>query len=114
MSRVYVIQSTRYQADVSPAQVYGTIEFVLGPSDRTSSSPEISLSRLREGLRNFDPRQDYILWSGGDPLSCMLTGWILSEMGVDSFRYLRYEKADPRKVGSSPFYVPVSITPTER
>lgn len=109
MSRVFAIQETRHQADISPAQVYGDVEFVLAPTDRMSSSPELYMKKLRDGLAGFLEKEDYILWSGGDPLSCLLTGTVLRDMGVSRFRYLRYEKPDPRKVGSAPYYVPVSV-----
>lgn len=111
MSKVYVIQATRHQADVTPARVYGEIEFVLSPSDRMSSSPDLHIRKLIKGLDKFDADHDFILWSGGDPLSCMLTGWVLAEMDIRTFRYLRYEKGEGRKDSSAPFYVPVLVTP---
>jgi hypothetical protein len=110
MSRVFVIQATRHQADVTPATAYGTVEFVLGPGDRTSLSPDLVLKKLVKGLERFDVEEDYVLWAGGDPLSLLLTGWALDNLGVGSFRYLRYEKADPRRATSAPFYVPVVVT----
>jgi hypothetical protein len=110
MSKVYVIQSTRTQADVSPAASYGDIVFILTVADRTSCDPDSSLQKLRKGLEGFDEHNDYLLWSGGDPLSFMLVGWLLAEWGVPSIRYLRYERGDARKGKSSPFYVPVTVT----
>jgi hypothetical protein len=109
MSIVYVIQSTKFQSDVSPAAVYGSVEFVLGPQDRTSHSPEIVLSKLRKCLRDFDPVEDYILWAGGDPLSLMLVGSVLADMGFTEWRYLRYERGSGKNPESTPFYVPVKV-----
>lgn len=109
MSTVYVVQSTKFQADVSPAAVYGSVEFVLGPQDRTSHSPEVVLGKLRKGLKNFDPVEDYVLWAGGDPLSLMLVGTVLAEMGFSEWRYLRYERGGGKNAESTPFYVPVKV-----
>lgn len=109
MSKVFVIQATRQQADVSPAKVYGEIVFVLTAEDRTSCTPEQSLQKLRAGLESYNEATDFLLWSGGDPVSFMLVGWLLADWGVNSIRYLRYEKGDGRKNSSPPFYAPVII-----
>lgn len=113
MSRVIVIQNTRYPADVSPAEIYGTIEYVLGAGDRTSSNPAMTLRKLFAALESFDPATDFILWAGGDPLSCMLTGAVLSELGIVGYKYLRFEKDRSRAApGGGPvqgFYVPVKV-----
>jgi hypothetical protein len=100
MSRVYVMQATRFQADVSPATAYGDIHFVLSPGDRTSSTPELALRKLVE---------DYIVWSGGDPLSAILTGAVLAELGVTRFRFLRFEKNRAKDSPSAGYYVPVEV-----
>ncbi len=112
MSRVIVIQNTRYPADVSPAAIYGSIEFVLGPGDRTSSSPALSVGKLFTALESFDPDKDFVLWAGGDPLSCMLTGAVLSELGILRYKYLRFEKERGKSGPGEPvqgFYVPVQV-----
>jgi hypothetical protein len=112
MSRVIVIQNTRYPADVSPAKIYGTIEFVLGPGDRTSSNPEQSARKLFDALETFEPEHDFVLWAGGDPLSCMLTGAVLAELGILRYKYLRFEKERGKGGHGEPvtgFYVPVQV-----
>lgn len=109
MSRVFVIQSTKHQADVSPASSYGTIMFVLGPGDRSSSNPDLSLRKLMAVLDNFVAEEDFILWSGGDPLSCMLTGIALAELGITKFTYLRYERTDRKRGTSTGYYVPIEV-----
>jgi hypothetical protein len=110
MSRVYVMQAARFQADVSPAATYGDIQFVLSPGDRTSSTPELSLKKLVTAMQKFDPDQDYIVWSGGDPLSAILTGAVLAELGVTRFRFLRFEKMRGKDSSSSAgYYVPVEV-----
>lgn len=117
MSKVFVMQATKYQADVSPASSYGTIRFVLTPGDRTSSTPELSLPKLFAAMEDFDSEKDYILWSGGDPLSSILTGVVLAELGISKFRFLRYEKDRRNGNGGdrgSGFYVPVEVDFTEK
>lgn len=116
MSKVFVMQATKYQADVSPAASYGTIRFVLTPGDRTSSTPELSLPKLFAALEDFDPDKDYILWSGGDPLSSILTGVVLAELGITKFKFLRFEKDRTTPYGQKPtgFYVPIEVDFTEK
>ncbi len=112
MSRVLVIQNTRYPADVSAAGIYGQVEYVLGAGDRTSSNPDHSARKLFAALETFDPDKDFILWAGGDPLSCMLTGAVLAELGVLRYKYLRFEKDRARPEPGqqvSGFYVPVMV-----
>jgi hypothetical protein len=110
MSRVFIIQATKNQADVSPCQVYGNPIFLLTASDRTSKTPELFRKKLRVLLGNFDADNDFILWSGGDPLSLLLAGSVLSELGYEKIRYLRYERPDVRQEGAKGFYVPVEVT----
>ena len=111
MSKVYVLQATRHQADVGPAAVYGDILFVLSPGDRTCANPELSLEKLRRGLQHFRPAEDFIVWAGGDPLSAIITGAVMLEMGVTKFRFLRFEKNRHTRPGEpvSGFYSPVEI-----
>lgn len=112
MSRVFVIQNTRYPADVSPAKIYGEVEYVLGTGDRTSSNPDLSAKKLFAALESFDADKDFILWAGGDPLSCMLTGSVLCELGILRYKYLRFEKDRSRPAPGEPvtgFYVPVLV-----
>lgn len=111
-AKVYVIQSTRKQADVSPARSYGEIFFALTHSDRTSLNPSLVYRKLRQVMTQFKPETDYILWSGGDPVSFLLLGSILLEFGMKRVRYLRYEKRQGI-VGydsSTGYYVPVEIS----
>lgn len=110
-SKVFVLQATRFQADVSPAAVYGEIQFILAAGDRTCSNPELSMDKLRRALRNFRPHHDYIVWAGGDPLSALVTGMVLKDLGITKFRFLRFEKNRHTKVGEpvTGFYSPVEV-----
>lgn len=110
-SRVYVLQATRHQADVSPAGVYGEIQFVLSAGDRTCSNPELSMERLRRALSDFDPIHDFVVWAGGDPLSAIVAGMVMLDLGIRKFRYLRFEKNRHTKPGEpvTGFYSPVEV-----
>ena len=116
MSKVFVLQATRYQADVSPAAVYGEILFVLSAGDRTCSNPELSADKLYSALKEFDPQEDYIVWAGGDPLSAIMTGMILMDLGVTKFRFLRFEKSRSGKPGQpvTGYYSPVEVNLEEK
>jgi len=113
MSRVFVIQTTRYPADVRPAKIYGEIEYILGTGDRTSSNPDLTVHKLFKALETFSPETDFILWAGGDPLSLMLTGAVMIELGLPRYKYLRFEKDRSRPVSNGEpavgFYVPVQV-----
>lgn len=110
-SRVFVLQATRYQADVSPAAVYGEIRFVLSAGDRTCSNPELSMEKLRRALEDFEPNRDFIVWAGGDPLSAIAAGMVLLELGIRKFRFLRFEKNRHTRPGepTTGFYSPVEV-----
>jgi hypothetical protein len=110
-NRVFVLQATRHQADVSPAAVYGEIQFVLSTGDRTCANPELSMHRLRQAFADFDPMHDYILWAGGDPLSAIVAGMVMIDMKIRQFRYLRFEKNRNTKPGQpvTGFYSPVEV-----
>lgn len=116
MSKVYVLQATRYQADVSPASVYGEIMFVLSAGDRTCSNPELSAEKLFDALEEFNPREDFIVWAGGDPLSAIMTGMVMERLGISKFRFLRFEKSRTTKVGqpATGFYSPVEVRLEEK
>lgn len=116
MSKVFVLQATRYQADVSPAAVYGEIMFVLSAGDRTCSNPELSAEKLYAALKEFDPYEDYIVWAGGDPLSSLMTGMVLMDLGITKFRFLRFEKSRNTKAGepTTGYYSPVEVNLEEK
>lgn len=110
-NRVFVVQATRVQADVSPAGVYGEIQFILSAGDRTCSNPELSMDKLRRALKDFNPHQDFIVWAGGDPLSAIIVGMVMHDLGINKFRFLRYEKNRNTRPGQPPtgFYSPVEV-----
>ena len=110
-SRVFVLQATKFQADVSPAAVYGQIRFVLSAGDRSCSNPELSLEKLYSALEDFNPNEDFIVWAGGDPLSAILAGMVLLDLGVTKFRFLRFEKNRNIRPGQqvTGFYSPVEV-----
>lgn len=112
MSKVFVLQATRYQADVSPAAVYGDIIFVLSAGDRTCSNPELSSEKLERDLKNFNYKEDFIVWAGGDPLSAIITGMVMVKLGIMKYRFLRFEKTQGTRVSGGAvtgFYSPVEV-----
>jgi hypothetical protein len=109
--RVFVVQATRVQADVSPAAVYGDIQFILSAGDRTCSNPELSIEKLKKALADFDAHQDFIIWAGGDPLSAIVVGMVMVELGIRKFRFLRFEKNRNTRQGEpvTGYYSPVEV-----
>jgi hypothetical protein len=91
--------------DVSPAAMYGPIEFVFRHGFMSPSrDPEKAIIHAREVLSRFDDAVDYVVWAGGDPLAAILVGSELAK--VAAYRYLRWEKS-PTGTGGN--YVPVTI-----
>lgn len=104
--------------DVSPATEYGTLRFIFDSYENPSSRPVEALEKIRNIFEDFNEAEDYIVWSGGDPLALLLTGYVLYEKSLP-IKYLRFERlrtrpepgANPAAVNQnkSGYYVPVPI-----
>ena len=109
MSKVYIIQDPGSGRDFSSAVDYGSLVFLLDSSDRPSYILPPTVQKLNQFLKDFQA-EDFIVWAGGDPLSPILVGHVLSSLGHSEFRYLRWERV--RKNGyrtGQGFYVPVTV-----
>lgn len=109
MATVFVVQDPGPGRDFSTALEYGSLFFLLDSSDRPSYGNVPTLQKLRSGLANFS-EDDFIVWAGGDPLSPVLVGTVLRELGLSRFRYLRWERVrrEGQRTGQG-FYVPVTV-----
>lgn len=99
---------------LEPLAVYGEIRVLVQSGEFPTFNPAPCYEKIRERLRDFDPKVDFLAWAGGDTLSAVLAGLVLAEMGIDDFRWLRYErgrdKEDSRKrVDEGSQYWPVDV-----
>lgn len=100
--------------DVSPAQEYGTIEFIFDAYENPSSNPSGSITKIRSVLENFNEKTDYIVSAGGDPYGLFLVGFVINEMNL-SLKYLRFERLRQRPgvqvdpSAKSGYYIPVEM-----
>lgn len=120
MPTVYAIQEpppyidratgTKVEKDLSSAQRYGAIKFILDSRDRVGTMPGQARHKLAKGLQDFKP-DDYLVHPGGDYLSLIIVGSILRDLGFREVQWLRWEKErgtnGERLAGG--FYTPVTI-----
>lgn len=97
--------------DLSSAQRYGRIEYVLDQSDQPSLTPGPCLHKVSRVLRTFNPTNDYLCYAGGDPLSIAFAMIALKEMNFAEVSLLRWDRERDtdgvRTYGG--FYTPVSV-----
>ena len=75
-----------------------------------SFSPKDAIADARSAMADFDPVNDEIAWTGGDPLAIGITCTIAAEIcrakGAPGYVWLKYE----RPKGAMPHrYVPVMV-----
>ena len=113
-SRVFFpveLPASRSDRDLSSANRYGAIHFVISSRNTPSLMPGPAMLEARQNLCDFDPAKDYLSWSGGDPLAMLLVGAVLAENGVRDVKFLRYDRdrgTDGRRTGGG-FYTPITV-----
>jgi len=100
--------------DYAALSKFGQIVTLTESSDNVvNDSPFIS-KQIRERLIGYDPRIDYMVWAGGDPLAAVLVGAILGKMGFNHIKWLRFDRLiNPetgRRMTWKGNYMPVQIT----
>ncbi len=116
MSRAFCVQESYMRdkntgaaipRDLSSAAEFGSVEFLLSQDEKGSLTPAFVMDKLLTKLSDFDPESDYLFTSGGDPLNFPLAVAALKELGVDKFKYLRWERS--RNNASGGFYVATDV-----
>lgn len=88
---VYVTQFMP-KRDFTPASNYGNISYLFEKSVYPDEVEKWDLNKIaREKLEDFDAETDYLLLSG-DPVIIHLTSGILAEMGIESYKVLKWDK----------------------
>lgn len=112
--RVYVVQPSIRSRDLSSAQRYGAIHYLIeDPRFQSSLQPGVARRRMEEGLKDFRPEHDYVLFLGGDPLGAVVLGIVLGEMfpgkKISALRYERERDLSGNRQEGAGFYVPASL-----
>ncbi len=110
MNKVYIVQEPPHERDLSSAESYGQLVTVLTTYDRPSITPGPCLYKLRSELSKFT-KEDYLVWTGGDPMGALLAGIVIAELPFNEIKLLRWDrKKDLNGVRTEVgFYVPVVL-----
>jgi len=109
-----MIQQPINARDFSSAARYGSLDVVFNDSRfQPSLAPGPSAFELRKAFRDFDPNEDYVLVSGGDPLGVLLAGQVLGTMfpreTIQALRWERERAIDGQRTEGGGFYMPVKL-----
>lgn len=113
MGRVFLLQKSRRDFDLTSAERLGTVVPVLGERESPSLALAPALVKMRQALRDYDPKTDHLLAAGGDQLASFLAGMVLTDEGIlrsEPVSWLRWDRNrdfDGRRDMSQGSYVPV-------
>lgn len=89
---VFCVQQPRLNdRDLSSANRYGKIQYLLENTDYPSTTPSACLHKINRLLKDFEP-SDYILYAGGDPLGLGLVMSTLIQNGFTEFQLLKWDR----------------------
>ena len=121
MSRVFILQPPTRKRDLSSAQRYGTIVYLIDdPEFQASLFPAKALMEIVNRLREWDynPERDYVVFAGGDSVGALMLGQITSAFGRITrrniipkfYRTLRWDRElQPDGTRAGGFYTPVVV-----
>ena len=98
------------EKDLSSANRYGAVKFLLDSKDHASVMPGQVRHKLAKALQDFRP-EDYIFHPGGDNIAVLMAGSILRDLGFREVQWLKWDKE--RGTDGKPlpggFYSPVKL-----
>lgn len=102
--------------DITPAQEFGTVNFIFDAYENPSSRPVAALEKVRATLADFDSAKDYVVAAGGDPYGLFLVGFVMNEIGAE-LKWLRFERIKQKPVPGKQqeqegYYVEVALPKT--
>lgn len=115
------ISRRKTPVNITPLYQHGEVQLVLPQGDSPTFTPKKCLEKMQDRLfpehgRQYDPEIDYLVWAGGDTLAALLTGMLLAEEEIWSFKWLRYERArlsNGDRTDDGAVYVPITIDLTD-
>lgn len=118
MSNVYIPQPpppTRngWVPDLSSAIEFGRLQYVFDAGEKVYALPGPSMFKARKALRDFNPKEDFILWPNtGDPASLWITLIVAMEHDPEFIRFLYWDRkrtTSGERDGRKGFYVECKI-----
>jgi hypothetical protein len=97
--------------DFSSAQRYGPVHFILDQDDNPSEAPGPCLNKMIRGLKDFT-EEDFVVYSGGDPLGLWLACAALNHLGFPKIQFLKWERErnlEGQRLKGSGYYTPVTL-----
>ena len=106
MSRVFLIAQPTiakngHLPDLTPLADYGEVTLVVEVGERPAFKPGEVFNLAKDRLKDFDAETDYLVWAGGDTLSAVMAGAILTQLGHRFFRWLRFERGRRKGVAEA-------------
>lgn len=111
-AKVFCVQQPRSNdRDLSSANRYGKIFFLLDDSDSPSITPSACLHKMNKHLMEYE-HTDFLFYAGGDPLALALAIALLKDKGFTEINLLRWERSRSitgERTQGVGFYVPVRV-----
>lgn len=79
------------QRDYTSCAGYGEMVTILGTLDNPSVDPKMCVDKVYNVLQTAQPG-DFVLWAGGDPMSALIAGLVIGELGLTGLKWLRWDK----------------------
>lgn len=106
----YCVQEPAPHRDLSSAEKFGEVKFLLPANYKPSLTPGPCLGKIHSGLKDFDPLTDYVFTAGTEPWGMMLLGVALRDMGLSEVNFLRWDRnLDENRLKVSEGYNPVKV-----
>jgi hypothetical protein len=83
--------AVEFSRDYASCRGYGEMRTILACNENPSNDAHACYEKLRAALSDFKPG-DFILWSGGDPMSAFLAGVVLGDLGAEDVNWLRWDR----------------------
>lgn len=113
---VYVVQQPvpnqhGWVPDLTPATEFGAIKYIFDGGENVYALPGPMMKKAQSILRDFDPENDYILWTNmGDPAALWTTCFSLVLLGFSKVRILYWnrKRVSGKRDYKNGFYVPIT------
>lgn len=118
MATVFVVQETRYmnregiqvQHNYSDLMRFGPVIFLLPPMRKEIEAMGMTeLELLERNLKDYNPKSDYIVFSG-DAYLCAMAAMVIYSMTDDSITSINTFKWDRRNLRYVPIVMPIPST----
>jgi hypothetical protein len=106
------VSRTKKNMNLDPLYNHGDLKVLIPAGESPAFNPTKCIEIMAARFEHFDPTVDFLVWGGGDTLSAVMAGFLLSERNIQVFNWLRYERKrlpDGTRVDDGAIYVPVKV-----